>query len=98
MPRGPASTSRRNIARRCAVTEALTHVTLGWHAPTPRRTLFYKFSPTAVSWSSEYFSPTDFAGYSDVTDRMLATLEPPNARYPGRYGAPEWKAEGGARL
>lgn len=74
----------------------LTHCTLDWPTPGFRRTLFYKFSPHGVSWAAEYFDPTEFDGYADVTDRMRAILEPPNARHPGRSTTPGFQGE--ARL
>ena len=46
-----------------------------------RRTLFYKYSPHAVSWSARYY---DAAHYDDLTEAELAILEAPNARYQGR--------------
>lgn len=65
-------------------TEALTHGTLPWTSDSPRKTVFYKFSPHATSWSGDYFDPDDFRQYPDIDDRKLAILEPPNSRYPGR--------------
>jgi hypothetical protein len=62
-------------------TEALTHGTLPWKAKHERRTLFYKFSPHALSWAAFYYDARD---YEDLTDRQKAILEAPNARYPGR--------------
>jgi hypothetical protein len=62
-------------------TEALTHGTLPWRGSGERRTLFYKFSPNALSWAASYYDPNDYAG---LTDRQRAILEAPNARYRGR--------------
>ncbi|MFP6806220.1 MAG: phytanoyl-CoA dioxygenase family protein [Pseudomonadales bacterium] len=70
-------------------TEALTHGTLPWTADATRKTLFYKFSPHATSWSADFFNPDDFRQYADMDDRKLAILEPPNARYWGRPSRPE---------
>lgn len=71
-------------------TEALTHGTLPWQGAGERRTLFYKYSPHALSWAAFYYSPDD---YEDLTERQRGILEPPNARYPGRekhlYGGRE---------
>ena len=70
-------------------TETLTHGTLPWDVDDPRQTIFYKFSPHGTAWSADFFDPVDFRGYEDMTARKLAVLEPPNARYPGRPGAPQ---------
>ena len=69
-------------------TEALTHGTLPWTAPSERNTVFYKYSPHHASWTSDYFDPDDFRQYDDMTDRKLSLLEPPNARYRGRSSRP----------
>ena len=37
-----------------------------------------------MAYSGNYLNADDFAHYPDVTERMLAMLEPPNARFPGR--------------
>jgi ectoine hydroxylase-related dioxygenase (phytanoyl-CoA dioxygenase family) len=66
-------------------TEAMTHGTLPWNAPHDRRTLFYKFSPSEISWSASYYDPD---AYADLTPRQRAILEPPNARYGGRTSRP----------
>ena len=67
----------------CAIlfTEALTHGTLPWRSQGERRTVFYKYSPHALSWAARYYDPDDYEG---LTDRQRAILEPPNARYGGR--------------
>ena len=69
-------------------TEAIIHGTLPWTVDAPRSTVFYKFSPHALTWSADYFEPDDFRRYTDMDDRKLAILEPPNARYPHRPTAP----------
>ena len=79
-------------------TEALTHGTLPWEAEESRTTLFYKFSPHGTTWSSDWFDPEDYAVYADVDDRMLAILEPPNARYRGRHSKPRWRKQATAAL
>lgn len=71
---GPAGTA-------ILFTEALTHGTLPWHGRGERRTLFYKYSPHALSWAACYYHPDDYPG---LNERQRAVLEPPNARYPGR--------------
>ena len=43
-----------------------------------------RFSPHGVAYSGNYLNADDFSHYPDVTERMLAMLEPPNARFPGR--------------
>lgn len=68
---GPAGTA-------VIFTEALVHGTLPWHGAGERRTVFYKYSPAAVSWAAEY---PDADAYPDLTERQRAILEPPNARY-----------------
>ena len=70
-------------------TEALIHGTLPWQVDDIRRTVFYKFSPHASSWSGNYFNPDDFRDYPDMDDRKMTVLEPPNARYPGRPTRPK---------
>jgi len=71
-------------------TEVLTHGTLPWTVDNPRKTIFLKFSPHGTSWSADYYKPEEFVKYSDVDDRKLAILEPPNARYAGRKTARIW--------
>lgn len=44
----------------------------------------YKFYPHGSTWSSDFFNPDEFRGYSDMDDCNLAILEAPNARYYGR--------------
>jgi ectoine hydroxylase-related dioxygenase (phytanoyl-CoA dioxygenase family) len=68
---GPAGTA-------IIFTEALIHGTLPWMGKHERRTLFYKYSPTAISWRSQYYNPDNF---SDLSTRQRAILEAPNARY-----------------
>ena len=65
-------------------TEALTHGTLPWTAKTPRTTIFYKYSPHAITWSADFYDADDFHRYDDMDERKLALLEPPNARYARR--------------
>lgn len=55
-----------------------------------------RYSPHGVSWAAEFFDPAEFDDYADVTDRMRAILEPPNARHPGRSTTPRFQSE--ARL
>lgn len=62
-------------------TEALTHGTLPWRGKGERRTVFYKYSPHAVSWSARYYSAS---GFPDLTKRQREILEAPNARYQSR--------------
>jgi hypothetical protein len=68
---GPAGTA-------IIFTEALTHGTLPWTGKQERRTLFYKYSPGAISWHAQYY---DAGNYDGLTDRQRAILEAPNARY-----------------
>lgn len=67
---GPAGTA-------IIFTEALTHGTLPWHGA-ERRTLFYKYSPSTLSWARDYY---DADRYEGLSARQRAILEPPNARY-----------------
>jgi ectoine hydroxylase-related dioxygenase (phytanoyl-CoA dioxygenase family) len=67
---GPAGTA-------IIFTEALTHGTLPWRGD-ERRTLFYKYSPSTLSWARDYY---DADRYDDLTERQQAILEAPNARY-----------------
>ncbi|MCC6442871.1 MAG: phytanoyl-CoA dioxygenase family protein [Armatimonadetes bacterium] len=72
---GPAGTA-------IIFTEALTHGTLPWQGADERRTVFCKYSPHPISWSARYYNAGDYPG---LTERQRAILEPPNARYGGRY-------------
>lgn len=62
-------------------TEALAHGTAPWRGSGERRTVFYKYSPRTISWSSRYYRAAD---YTDLTPAQAALLEAPNARYHGR--------------
>lgn len=62
-------------------TEALTHGTLPWTGAGERRTLFFKYNPFPISWSARYY---DADQYATLTERQIAILEAPNARYNGR--------------
>lgn len=77
-------------------TEVLMHGTLPWTSDAPRSTIFYKFSPHNSSWGAYYFDPADYLHYADITNRQLAILEPPNARYRGRPTQPP-RIDRGAR-
>ena len=57
---------------------------LPWGVDDPRSTVFYKFSPHTLSWSADFYDQEDFVGYEDMSERKLALLEKPNARYPKR--------------
>ena len=39
----------------CVQTEALTHQTMPWTGAGERRTVFFKYSPKALTWSSVSF-------------------------------------------
>ncbi len=56
-------------------TEAMTHGTLPWRGH-ERRTIFYKYSPPALSWSRTYY---DVADYPDLSERQKAILSSPSA-------------------
>jgi hypothetical protein len=67
--------------------EQTTHGTMAWRATNgrQRKTLFYKWSPPAVSWSSDFFDPAMYATrYPELGEDALQRLEPPNARYGNR--------------
>jgi hypothetical protein len=66
-------------------TEAQTHGTLPWRGADERRTLFFKYSPHAVSWAWRYY---DADRYEGVTERQREILEPPNGRSPRRLSSP----------
>jgi len=72
---GPAGTA-------ILFTEALTHGTLPWTGKDERRTVFYKYSPHGLSWAAQYY---DADAYEGLTEQQRAILEPPNARYAGRF-------------
>ena len=65
---GPAGTA-------VIFTEAQTHGTLEWTGKDERRTIFYKYSPAAMAWSSKYFDPD---AYEDLSQRQRAILRTPN--------------------
>jgi hypothetical protein len=67
---GPAGTA-------ILFTEALTHGTLPWLGAQERRTLFYKYSPSPLSWSRHYYAAEE---YPDLTARQRDMLTPPCAR------------------
>lgn len=56
-------------------TEAMTHGTLPWRGK-ERRTVFYKYSPQALSWSPRFYESGDFP---NMTERQKALLSPPSA-------------------
>ena len=69
-------------------TEALTHGTAPWTSDAKRSTIFYKYSPNALTWSSDFFDPSEFLEYDDMDRRKISLLEAPNARYGGRPTTP----------
>ncbi len=71
---GPAGTA-------IIFTEALTHGALPWTGAGERRTVFFKYSPHAVSWAANYYDDKE---YADLSQRQRDILEPPNARYAQR--------------
>lgn len=62
-------------------TEAQAHGTLPWMGADERRTLFFKYSPHAISWTWRYY---DAERYSGLSERQREILEPPNGRSPKR--------------
>ena len=75
-------------------TEQLLHGTLPWSIPEhDRMTLFYKFSPHGVAHNATFFNAEQFGEmYPDMTDRQLATLEPPAAYRRAQEADWEWRA------
>ena len=75
-------------------TEQLLHGTFPWNTPEHERmTLFYKFSPHGVAHNATFFNPEQFAEmYPDMTERQLATLEPPAAYRRSQEEDWEWRA------
>ncbi|MDX1935069.1 MAG: phytanoyl-CoA dioxygenase family protein [Capsulimonadales bacterium] len=67
-------------------TEALTHGTLPWRGTEERRSVFLKYSPHFMAWSTLRYDPTAYPDLSLAARRML---EGPNSRYRGRPGAVE---------
>ena len=45
----------------CVQTEALTHQTMPWTGAGERRTVFFKYSPKALTWSSVSLSPCNLS-------------------------------------
>ena len=64
-------------------TEALRHGTMGWKAPTQRRSLFYKYSPRYMTWWGTNYDPDAF----DYTDQQKQLLRAP-------YSARTWHESG----
>lgn len=64
-------------------TEALSHGTLPWTAPSTRTTLFYKYTHRneAYSGSERFFDPADADGWQRADDRKRAILTPPPQSY-----------------
>jgi hypothetical protein len=64
-------------------TEALSHVTLPWTAPSTRTTLFYKYTERGEAYSGEgkFFHPSGADKWSGVDDRKRAILTPPPQAY-----------------
>lgn len=68
---GPAGTA-------VIFTEALTHGTLPWRGQQERRTIFYKYSPSPLSYSRRYYNADEYPG---LTKRQRELLQAPSARY-----------------
>ena len=64
-------------------TEALSHVTLPWTAPSTRTTLFYKFTEHGEAYSGEdqFFQPSGAAQWQGVDERKRTILTPPPQAY-----------------
>ena len=67
-------------------TEALTHGTLPWKGADERRSIFMKYSPHFMAWSTQRYDPD---AYGDLNLAARRMLEGPNSRYKGRPGAVE---------
>ena len=73
-------------------TETLAHGTLPWRAPYERRSILYKYSPGALSYSRRYL-PDGLADHLDeLSPSQRALLEPPYR--PGRPRIGELLSEG----
>jgi hypothetical protein len=64
-------------------TEALSHVTLPWTAPSTRTTLFYKYTPRDETYCAEekFFHPSDADGWAGANDRKRTILKPPSQEF-----------------
>ena len=62
-------------------TEALTHGTLPWRGADERRTVFFKYCPHPLAWSSGRY---DLDEFDDLTEVQRHVLGPPNV--PQRRG------------
>ena len=60
-------------------TEALSHVTLPWTAPSTRTTLFYKYTARGEAYSGEkhFFQPSGADRWQGVDERKRTILTPP---------------------
>jgi ectoine hydroxylase-related dioxygenase (phytanoyl-CoA dioxygenase family) len=67
-------------------TESLTHGTMPWKGAEERRSIFMKYSPHFMAWSTQRYDPDAYGDLSITARRML---EGPNSRYKGRPGAVE---------
>jgi hypothetical protein len=55
-------------------TEALAHGTLPWRGRDERRTVFYKYSPRPLAWSSTFYDPAE---YPELTEQQRDILRSP---------------------
>ena len=64
-------------------TEALSHVTLPWTAPSTRTTLFYKYTERGESYCGEehFFQPAGADKWQGVDERKRTILTPPLQAY-----------------
>ena len=58
----------------CVQTEALTHQTMPWTGAGERRTVFFKYSPKALTWSSVSFSPLRLLSIDDKLSVCKSSL------------------------
>ena len=67
-------------------TEALSHVTLPWTAPSTRATLFYKYTPRDEAYCGEgkFFHSSDANGWPGTDERKRAILAPPSKEFLAR--------------
>ena len=58
----------------CVQTEALTHQTMPWTGAGERRTVFFKYSPKALTWSSVSFLPLLFKQINSLVANLASGL------------------------
>lgn len=63
-------------------TEALTHCTIPWTGPVPRRTLLYKYAPGHLAWGTNYATDLRELAISGLlTERQRVLMDPPSVAH-----------------